>query len=312
MENKNRTLAEFKPCDICVDETCKKNGKAPGSCDCKNCRNVKSCYKFLHATIRITDRCTQSCEHCGFSCTPTCNRFMSVEKAKDIHRFLVNNGVYVLNVMGGEFFCNKYWYEILDILCDSMLEVRLVSNGDWAGIKDVEDKLESLYRKYKGVFHVSISRDRWHTNKNVVKAAMFLNKSGIKYDVGDGENDSENSIVPIGRGDATYGTYSMFSCYCNRPMEMYAFLITEDGTIYRCGFGVLDFAKVSDYLDGGFRSKVKEFYKKFDDIFIPSCRSCINAAMRGGHLDLFKKNKGGADGGSRQVLIRDKDKQLER
>lgn len=40
----------------------------------------------------------------------------------------------------------------------------------------------------------------------------------------------------------------------------------------------LEYANVSDYLNGGFSVKFKEFNKKFYDIFIMSCASCIRGA----------------------------------
>ena len=52
-------------CDICLDEKCGKT-EENRTCNCKNCSNINECYKFLHATIRITTKCTQECSHCCF------------------------------------------------------------------------------------------------------------------------------------------------------------------------------------------------------------------------------------------------------
>ena len=98
-------------CDICLEETC--GGKH--NCHCEICNHSKDCYRYLHATIRITNRCTQECSHCCFESNKTSSIFMSVDSAKDIGKFLKSNDVMSLNVMGGEFFTNKNWFEILNI-----------------------------------------------------------------------------------------------------------------------------------------------------------------------------------------------------
>ena len=86
----------YNRCDICLDEACRKAGKQPGTCNCKDCSNLSNCDKFLHATIRITNRCTQSCGHCCFSSNPKSEIFMSVQKAKEIQSFINSNGRRIL------------------------------------------------------------------------------------------------------------------------------------------------------------------------------------------------------------------------
>ena len=39
-------------CNICLEETC--NGLH--NCQCEKCSKVNECYRYLHATIRITKR----------------------------------------------------------------------------------------------------------------------------------------------------------------------------------------------------------------------------------------------------------------
>ena len=68
----------------------------------------------------------------------------------------------------------------------------------------------------------------------------------------------------------------MFHNFCSNPEDQYSFLIDEVGKIYKCGFGVWDYADINDYQDGGFAHRFKEFNKKFYDIFISNCSSCIS------------------------------------
>ena len=262
------------PCDICLEETC----KGSHSCHCDTCKVKDKCYRKLHATIRITNRCTQECSHCCFKSSPKSNIMMTVEKAKDIAKFLKNNGVVTINLMGGEFFCNPDWFEIYSELISSVKFARLVTNGDWANNLGVKTKIAMLVSLFGDKIHFSISKDKWHTNKNVEAAKEFLESAGCRVNVGTEDNTKDESIVPVGRANGKYisGIYDMFGCYCQNPENMYSFLIDEKGNIFKCSFGVLCYANIDEYLEGGFRKKFKEANSKFYSVFISSCQSCYN------------------------------------
>lgn len=260
------------PCDVCLDEKC--GGKH--TCNCKECKVRIKCPKYLHAVIRITNRCTQKCSHCCFNSSPQSNIMMSIDMAKDIATFLKNNKVCDINVMGGEFFCNPEWYEILSILMDATLSMRLVTNGDWAANQEVTDKFLSFISLYKDKLRIAISKDKWHTNKNIDKAEEYIKETGVNYHVALPSETTDASIVPVGRSEFTYAPYYSFAgCYCHKPIEQYTFLIDEKGNIFKCGFGMWCYANVEDYLNGGFNERFKEFNKKFYSVFIPSCAGCI-------------------------------------
>ena len=260
-------------CDICIEPDCTK-----AMCHCDTCSSFKQCPKFLHPTIRITTKCTQQCAHCCFSCSPTSEKMMTVETAEIIAKFLKANGILSLNVMGGEFFCNPDWYPIIGHLLSAGSVLRLVSNADWYDDDVVKDKLAKLSAESKGRLYLSLSCDRWHTNAGVKSAAKYLKAHNIPYTVEDKEQASEAGIVPIGRSESSCGIYSMLACYCHNPQNQYSFMIDEGGVIYKCPFGILDYANVIDYVDGGFNAKFKDFNSKFYSIFIPSCSSCIRMA----------------------------------
>lgn len=139
---------------------------------------------------------------------------MSIDKAKDIALFFRNNNIRSVNLMGGEFFCNSHWYEIFDIILSEVISARLVTNGDWANNEEVKAKLTTLINNYSNVVRFAISKDRWHTNKNVEEA-------------------TDASIVPIGRAVWQGTFYSVLGCYCRNPMNKYSFLIDENGSIYK-------------------------------------------------------------------------------
>lgn len=269
-----KTITTVDRCKICLEEECGGHHK----CNCKNCVHLSECTKILHATIRITNRCTQKCSHCCFSSHPDSKVMMTIGMSEKIAKFLKNNEVISVNLMGGEFFCNKKWFRIVINILHSVQYMRIVSNGDWVYSKDTKEQLLTLNSMFHNKFRVSISKDRYHTNSNVESAINWLNSNNINCDIAEEGNQYEDYLVPIGRSQFHYGTYSSFSCYCHNPKKKYAFLIDEKGNIYKCGFGVWQYATVEEYINGDFAKRFKEFNKKFYSIFVSSCASCIRVA----------------------------------
>jgi hypothetical protein len=258
----------MKPCDICLEKECK-SAHGEGNCVCETCAVKDICPKKLRATIRITLKCTQSCRHCCFESSPQKDTHMSIDSAKKIAEFLSKNEIYSVNLMGGEVFCNPNWREILDIIIPTVKYARIVSNGDWA--VDQVDFAKHV-SKHKNAYIV-ISKDQWHTNINIKKAEKLILKSKIPTLTSD-LNETEFSLVPVGRAEYSDSLYSMFSCWCHNPQHQYSFLIDEVGSIFKCGFGIWDYAVVDDYLEGGFAQRFKEFNKIFYGTFISNCRRC--------------------------------------
>lgn len=269
-------LKNYNRCNVCLEEQC--NGKH--NCHCLTCKLFSKCPKFLSATIRITNKCTQQCNHCCFSSHPKSDIMMSIEMAEKIAEFIKNNNIFHLNVMGGEFFCNPNWFRILELFIDAAWETRIVTNSDWAHNKIIREGLIKLNEKYKN-WHMSLSNDKWHTNAYVDDAVKFLEEYKITYNLVEPNVMTENSIVPIGRGELFLGCfYSTIGTYCQQDVHKYSISIDEDGNIYKCSFGVLKYTNITDYLSGGFEKRFKEFNKNFYSVFMPNCRSCISSVER--------------------------------
>jgi len=261
-----------KPCDICLEETC----EGRHDCHCDTCSLKDKCYRKLHPTIRITNRCTQKCDHCCFTSHPKSQIMMTIEQSEKTAKFLKSNEIRTVNLMGGEFFCNPDWFKILSNIVSAVKFARIVTNGDWANNLAVKTKLSTFISLFGDKVQFSISKDRWHTNKNVDAAADFFKDAGVHYNVANSDQTTKQSIVPVGRARGQYisGIYDMMGCYCQNPENMYTFLIDEEGDIFKCGFGMLRYASIDDYLDGGFNKRFKEYNTKFYKQFIPSCGSC--------------------------------------
>lgn len=256
------------PCEICITEDC----KGERTCNCETCKSRNNCPKLagLMPTLRITTKCTQKCLHCCFSCSPQRNEMMSVETAKKVASFYRSNGIEYTQIMGGECFLNENWENIFREIIPTVSRVRIVTNGDWS--KECPEFIQVI-SEFPQV-HISISNDKWHSNNNINLAAELCKNHKVSYNICGAEDMPENGIVPIGRGEYFSGSYAFFSSYCRNPIHHYSFLIDENGIIYKCGFGVWDYANVEDYVDGGFNVRFKEFGIVFMKCFFGSCSTC--------------------------------------
>ena len=258
------------PCDICIEEKC----GGVKNCNCETCNIKDKCNKHLWPTIRITNKCTQSCSHCCFSCSPSKNKMMTAEYSKNIAKFLDSNNIQLITLMGGEFFCNPEWADIFHNIIPNRKYVRLVSNGDWAKSKVSTNKIIKTLKEFPNL-KVSISKDKWHTNKYVDKAESYLKEASIEYNVAQDGEMTDEAIVPIGNGEFHYSMFSMFAQACSK--NKYLFMIDEEGEIYKCGYGAWDYANVNEYIEGGFAKKFKEFNQKYYKVWFSNCRSCVRS-----------------------------------
>lgn len=203
---------------------------------------------------------------------------MTIETSKTVGQFLKNNLIKTANLMGGEFFCNPNWFDVLsNIMKGLSSHARIVSNSDWAASKETTQKVIEFGKTFNVYFALSV--DKWHTNKYVEKAQQILDDNNIECQLGNHEEDEENSfnssIVPIGKSLFSYGFYSSFGLYCQQEEVKYGFMIDEEGTIYKCPFGIWEYSDIEEYKDGKFNERFKEFSKKFYRCFISNCKSCI-------------------------------------
>lgn len=269
---------KHNPCDICLEKNC---GHKEDGCNCSTCKSNDCCPKYigLSVTIRITTKCTQSCSHCCFSCSPDSNAFMSVETSKKIGLFLKNNPIYNINLMGGEIYCHPQYQEILKNLIPNVTIARIVTNADWA---EDHPEFAKFVSQFKNAY-VSISKDKYHTNKNNDAAEALLKENDVICKIADLEEKGTDKTfgmmgnIPIGRSIYEDGFYSSFGCYCQNPEHQYSFMINEQGDIHKCGFEVWKYDNIDDYIDGGFSERFKYFNKVFYSTFIPNCASCIRS-----------------------------------
>jgi hypothetical protein len=216
---------------------------------------------------------------------------MSLETAGHIQAFLKANGIQAIDIMGGEFFCHPEWAEVMTLLVQGMESVRIVTNSDWAGHPDEAQKVVAFALAHKQC-RFSLSYDRWHTNTHVAGAQALLGHHHIPFNTATKEQVTDESIVPVGQADLeSVGFFAMFSCYCHNPVHKYSFLIDERGSIFKCGFGLWDYANVDEHLDGTFAARFKEFNTLFYNTYFSNCRACVRSFKSSGNQDQRKARR---------------------
>ncbi len=198
---------------------------------------------------------------------------MSVAMAEKVAQFYENNDISYTQIMGGECFMNPDWEQIFRLILPKVKRARVVTNGDWS-IDHL--RFADVLAEFPQVL-VAISNDEWHTNRNVQTAAKACEDRGIELEVCKDGGLTEKGIVPIGNSDMFYSAYSAFQCWCHKPDRMYSFLITESGEIFKCDMGVWNYDNISNFIEGGFDIRFKEFSKLFYEQFIGNCAVCGRA-----------------------------------
>jgi MoaA/NifB/PqqE/SkfB family radical SAM enzyme len=197
---------------------------------------------------------------------------MTVKTADKIYHFLQEYKIECINVMGGEFFCNPKWKEIIHRLSVWRDSVRLVTNSDWAA--SALDVIHFL-QEHPNVY-MAISVDEFHDNKNVSKAMKILEGNELPFvrDI-----IPRHEVVPVGRGENYYGGFfTLFGCYCKNPNRVcQSMMIDEKGNIYKCPFGLWVVGNIDE---GGCMERLKHFNRQFNKAMIMSCSQCLRVSRQ--------------------------------
>lgn len=101
--------------------------------------------KPLGAEIEITTACNLRCKHCFQGEYP--EKYMTLERFKEIVDILEENDVYEINLVGGEIFKHKDILEILTYLDSKSMAITIVTNA-----VAIDDKALEVLRKMKNLY----------------------------------------------------------------------------------------------------------------------------------------------------------------
>lgn len=193
--------------------------------------------------VRITNQCDQECRHCCFRSGPNNIGQMSVKTCEGINAWVPKK--ILLNIMGGEITVLFNYPEMLVALARDRYDIRLVTNGFWAGRNN--NKFFNTMKQIKAAscpnINVAVSQDRWHKYKRPgYLAASLLRKSNHGINLSTSTNWSD--ITPVGRAwdnNLLSSNSQIRSCE-----EMSNITITEDGMVCRCPFGYFPWKHFSE------------------------------------------------------------------
>lgn len=217
-------------------------------------------------TFLFTNHCTQKCQHCGLSSSPSDRRRLSIEemfKYIDAAATLSNDDLYIC-FTGGEPFL--YYNDILKVTeyakSKKVKGVSCVTNSFWAVSKEItKNKLEKFKRA--GLQSIAVSCDDFHTKfvhleriQNVFEVANSLNlpivlknviykgnsriHSVIKY-LGDLTRDTKLKVeefycLPVGEAANLNKKLLHYSNKIpeNKCLYIGSLVIMYDGSVYPC------------------------------------------------------------------------------
>lgn len=112
-------------------------------------------YFLTHATVELTDKCNLMCKHCYMSASSKNKNFITYEDFIRICEYLVKQGVYSLELTGGEVFENPDFSKILEHALSNFTIVGLLTNGT----RLIKEEVLKLLCEHKNKIVVSISID---------------------------------------------------------------------------------------------------------------------------------------------------------
>ena len=137
-------------------------------------------YLISSATVEVTNRCNLMCKHC-YMCASNANKDMvSFEEFKKIVDILLDEGVLMIELTGGEVFENPEFEKILRLSLDKFPMVGMLTNGTHEISKSLLDLL--VENKEKIVVSVSIdsSSPQIHDGFRGMEGAFEKSTANIK------------------------------------------------------------------------------------------------------------------------------------
>ncbi|AMA74151.1 radical SAM additional 4Fe4S-binding SPASM domain-containing protein [Aneurinibacillus thermoaerophilus] len=133
----------------------------------------------VHATVELLARCNLRCAHCYRESNPEVEDTMSYEDVMRLFSILKDNGIYTLELTGGEITIHPHFLPVLEEALNKFELVGLLTNGT-----RITDEMIHILLPYKEKVFFSISLDgpnaEVHEDLRRVKGAFRRTCEGIK------------------------------------------------------------------------------------------------------------------------------------
>ena len=115
-----------------------------------------------YLTLFISLRCTQTCVHCLYGCSPVTGEHMSWDVFTQSTAIAKDNRITTLNFFGGEPLLNPQFFPMLKTALENGFSVILATNCRPLAEKRFFAKFLRLTKHYKENIHIFTARDKFH------------------------------------------------------------------------------------------------------------------------------------------------------
>ena len=166
------------------------------------------CTPILYATLRVTGMCNLYCKHCYANASKNfdISNELSFDEYLNILNVLYSKGIRRLSISGGEPFCRKDIYDILQSASDLGFDIYLSTNGTNC---ISTDRLSKMHIK---VLQVSLDGLQFTHDKVRGKEGAFLKAIDFLRDI----HALNSTIVGV--------AFSLMKCNCYDAIELYKFI----------------------------------------------------------------------------------------
>lgn len=178
-----------------------------------------------HATIEITEQCNLKCTYCYNSASPSLTCHMPMDKIEKLFDLLSSNGVYTLEISGGEPMIHPSIYEILELAFRKFNWVAILSNGVYFP-NNLLKLIKSNKDKFAG-FQISIDGSNEEITYKLRQIKNTFSKSidTIKKLI---ENDIFVRVVTVLTDDNIYDLRNMCELVRNIGVKHFGVTLVEE------------------------------------------------------------------------------------
>lgn len=206
--------------------------------------------------VRVTNKCSDRCQHCCFRSGPECVGSISVDDCLKLNIWLPQN--IRMNVMGGEVTVLDNYADILFSLLGGRTNGAIITNGQWVNNEIAATNFFRVINDLDNVcgdLCVAISNDKWHQQYSRRALRLFReNCPSVKLIPGVDINPDQ--LLPLGRAWDNKLSSAISTSQCGCCRETGQLMVIETGKICLCPMGYfewkyfweIDYAKAQEYV----------------------------------------------------------------
>ncbi len=221
-------------------------------------------------TLFISLRCTNSCSHCLYGCSPNSGEDMSWDVFLQSLSISKKNNINKLNFFGGEPLVNPVFFKMLQKTLENGFSLILATNCRPLAEKNKLKKFLNVTKKYKERIEIVTARDRFHLMYfDPTSVIIHLRNEGFSIVV---NNYSDYSILISECNVSNNELQKMdtrFSCCSGKWSDVLGILPNGDWTI--CPTSLEAFGNIFSHD----LAQIRDFKRKLPLRYKEGCTTCL-------------------------------------